>query len=356
MMDINSTALNVTLKPPVNVFLRYPYEREYYKFSSFLNLFWPVLLFAGLLSNVTNIVVFLKVGVKDSVSTLLLTLSFSDFAFLGVFSPTIIRNSFSRFGTYQIHSLSVINFIFFWPAFTFYGYSAYISVFLGVTRCACVAMPLQFKSVFTVKRTVAALLVLFCSDVLLHLPMLTAYRLGWVRDPSTNKSSLSLVKDSWEVLLYKQKINDTLNKNVIPWVTFIIMIASVALLSFKLFESSKVRSSAYNAPNTDDKPCNSSETKPTNSHKLSPKDVKVVQSVILVCSMFIVAQLPRLIYTPIRSFSSEFYALGHLRYLAGIWMKVEWTFMMMNASLNIFVYFNYNSKFKTVFRSLLNLN
>ena len=353
-MDNNSTRLNVFLIPLVNVFFNYPYQREFQLISSVFNLLWPVLLFAGLLSNTTNVVVFLKIGVKDSVSTLLLTLSVSDLMFLSFFSPTILRESFSRFGTYRLSNLHVVHFLCFWPAFSIYDYSAYIAVLLGVARCACVAMPLRFKSAFTVKRTVAALLVLFCVDVLLHFPMMTVFRLGWVRDPSKNTSSLSLVQDSRAVRLYKLKFNDIINKNIVPWVTFFIMIGSVALLSFKLFESSKVRSSAYNAPSTGDKPGNSSEAKQINSHKLSVKDMKVVQSVILVCSIFIMAQLPSLIYTPVRSSSSEFNANGRLRYLAYICLKVEWTFMMMNASLNIFVYYNYNSKFKSVFRSLLN--
>ena len=355
MMDINATRLNVTLIPLVNDLSSYPYQQEHQLFSSILNPFWPVFLFTGLLSNSMNIVVFFKVGVKDSVSTLLLTLSMSDFMFLSFFSPSILRQSFSHFGTYQMPVFLVVRLLCFWPGFTFYDYSAYIAVFLGVARCACVAMPLRFKSVFTIKRTVAALLVLFCVDVLLHLPILTVFRLGWVRDPSTNKSSLSLVKDSFDVHLYKLKINDILNKNSVPWVTFIIMISSVALLSFKLFESSKVRSSAYNAQSTDDKPGSLSETKQASSHKLSTKDVKVVQSVILVCSIFIVAQLPSLIYTPIRSSSPEFNERGRLVYLTAICIKVEWTFMMLNASINIFVYYNYNSKFRSVFRSLLNL-
>ena len=355
-MDLNSTRLNETLIPLVNGLFVYPYEREHFLFASVLNCVWPVLLFSGLLSNATNIVVFLKVGVKDSVSTLLLALSISDFMFLNFFTPSILRESFSGIGTYQSSDFYEVHILCFWPAFSFYDYSAYISVFLGVARCACVAIPLRFKSAFTVKRTVAVLLALFCADVLVHLPMLTAFRLGWVRDPSTNTSSLSLMEYNWEELLYKQRINDILNKNVIPWVTFVIMISSVALLSFKLFESSKVRSSSYKAPSISEKLGNSSVPNQTNLHKLSPKDVKVVQSVILVCSIFIAAQLPSLIYTPIRSSSSEFYAVGRLKFLASICMKVEWTFMMVNASLNILVYYNYNSKFKSVFRSLLNLN
>ena len=356
-MDNNFTGLNTPLKPLASNIPIYPYQSENEILSSVLYLFWPVLILVGLVSNTVNIVVFLKVGVKDSVSTLLLMLSISDFLFLSIFSLTILTLSFSPFGTLNIPALHVVHFLTFWPAVTIYDYSAYISVFLGVARCACVAMPLRFKSVFTVKRTVAALLVLFLSDVLLHLPILTVFRLGWVRDPSTNTTSLSLVRDSFVVHVYKQKINDVLNEISIPWVTFIIAVSSVALLSFKLFESSKVRSSSFanNTPNTYNTRGKSTELKQTNSHKLSSKDVAVVQSVILVCSIFIVAQLPSLIYTQIRSSSLEFNERGRLRFLASIYIKVSWTFYMINASVNIIVYYNYNNKFKSVFRSQLHM-
>ena len=138
------------------------------------------------------------------------------------------------------------------------------------------AMPLQFKSMLTVKRTVVAILILFRSDLLLYLPMLTVFRLGWVRDPLTNRSSLSLVRDS-AVRAAKQNINDILNKNSIPWVTFIVMITSVALLIFKLFESSKVRSSVTSISSIDDTSGKSTDPKQTKSYKLSPKDAQVVQ-------------------------------------------------------------------------------
>ena len=169
-----------------------------------------------------------------------------------------------------------------------------------------------------------------------------------------NTTSLSLVSDSYAVRFYKMKINDILNKNSIPIVTFIIMIASVALLSFKLFESSKVRSRPYSEPSTKDTPSKSVGAKQTPSHKLSPKDVEVVQSVVLVCSIFIMVQLLALTYTIMRLSWSVFHSSGSMRYLLGIFLKVDYTFMMINASINIFVYYNYNSKFKSIIRSLWN--
>ena len=354
-MNISSNILNVTLEPFANDLSGDPYRKEYALLSTVLNFFWPMLLFAGLLSNALSIVVFLKIGVKDSVSLCcwhspsqtLFSSAFSAQQFLGL---VFLVSELIKF-----LNLRVLYYLTFWPTIAICDYSAYISVFLGVTRGACVAMPLRFKSVFTVKTTVAAVLILFCLDVLFHLPMLTAFRLGWVRDPSTNTTSLSLVRDSFTVQVYKQKINDIINKNLIPFVTFIFMIASVALLSFKLFESSKVRSRHYSEPSTKDIPSRSVGAKQTPSHKLSPKDVKVVQSVILVCSIFIIAQLPSVTRTIIRSSWSEFNARGRMRFLAGIFLNADYTFMMINASINVFVYYNYNSKFKSLIRSLLDL-
>ena len=353
-MDIISTSLNATVKPVLNDLDEYPYQRDYEIFSSFMHSIWPVLLFAGLLSNLVNIIVFSKGGVKDSfdfaVDTLHLRLDVPE-----RFQPINFKEQFFSFRNFSIKSFESHPLPVFFgqhlPSTTFPP----SSVFLGVTRCACVAMPLRFKSVFTVKKTVAAVLILFCLDVLFHLPMLTAFRLGWVRDPSTNTTSLSLVRDSVMLHAFKQKINDIINKNLIPFVAFIIMIASVALLSFKLFESSKVRSRPYSDPSTKDIPSKSVGAKQTPSHKLSPKDVKVVQSVILVCSIFIIAQLPSVTRTIIRSSWSEFNARGRMIFLAGIFMTIDTTFMMVNALINIFVYYNYNGKYKSVIRSMLNL-
>ena len=50
---------------------------------------WPVIISFGFISNITNIIVFLKVGVKENVSTLLLSLSVSDLIYLTLITPTM---------------------------------------------------------------------------------------------------------------------------------------------------------------------------------------------------------------------------------------------------------------------------
>ena len=341
------TGLNATLAPES---YEKPYKREYDIFVTIVYPIFPVLLLAGLITNTLNIVTFLKAGVKDSVATLLLTISISDAIFLCFFAPVALRRGFSSLGANKNRVLYEMFLILFWPAFTMYDFSAYTTIFLGVTRCACVAMPLKFKSVFTRKRTVISVIVLFCIDVLFHIPVLSIFTLKWKTDAQRNTTylSVSFVGDRIDAA-YKQTLNDIINKNTLQAVSITMIITCAALLSFKLYESSKVRSKPVQDPG-------SGEANPKTSHHLSPKDVRVVQSAILVCSIYIMAQLPSLIYTLLQKIIPEFSDRGRFSYLVGICISTTFICYLLNASVNIFVYYNYNSKYRSVFRSLFNLN
>ncbi|KAK3763392.1 hypothetical protein RRG08_051498 [Elysia crispata] len=304
------TERNTTLTPE---FFEKPYKGEYYLFVSIVHPLYAVLLVGGLVANTLNIVTFLKAGVKDSVTTLLLTISVSDAIFLCLFAPLALRNGFSWLGTNRSRVLYEMFLILFWPAFTMYDFSAYTTVFLGVTRCACVAMPLRFKSVFTTKRTVVSVTFLFCMDVLFHIPVLSIFTLKWKTDAQRNTTylSVSFVGDGI-VAANKQTINDIINKNTLQAVSMITIITCAALLSFKLYESSKVRSKPVRDSDSGDA---KSISNPKKSHHLSPKDVRVVQSTTLVCSIYIMAQLPSLIYTLLQKIIPEFSERGRFSYV-----------------------------------------
>ena len=322
-----------------------PYYKEHLVFENIVQPTWPIWICIGFISNIVNVVVFLKAGVKDSVTILLLTLSISDAMFLILIIPTVVVWNIFTSTTWQV------NLMCYWPAMTFYDFSSYISVFLGVTRCACVVKPLHFKSVFTKNRTVTAVCILFCVDVLLYIPVLSISRLGWRKDPVTNISYLSVVSDSNSLKLRKMRINDVLNRNFLAWTSFIAIIVCAALLSFKLFESSKIRS----LPSTASGSGESSNQRRAPKQKLSPKDVRVVQSVVLVCVIFIVAQIPSICHSVARVALEEYNEAGYLIWIASIVIKTGVTCQIANATLNILVYYNYNSKYRAVLRSLLTI-
>ncbi|GFR84786.1 chemosensory receptor A [Elysia marginata] len=342
---------NTTLKPDFNTTLDssvtvLPYARMFYLAANVIVPAGLVILLFGMITNITNIVVFLKAGVKDNVSTLLLSLSISDLTFIILTMPTALGLAVSHFFI-KSHlwpfDFRFVHFLFYWPAYTVYDISAFISVSLGVMRCACVAMPLKFKLVFTKRRTVIIVLALLVLAVSLRAPVLTIFRVAWRTDSATNVSSAYLTAVNRESMT---RINDVMNRGLVVWVNYTIMVSCVGLLSFKLAQASRIRRSYTSSGDQ-------TKDKTSANNRLTPKDLQAVKSVVLICLIFILSQLPFMLYSTARLINPEFTSTSRMQNLFGFFSQCGSTCSYLNASLNIFVYYNYNTKYRTVFLSLL---
>ena len=122
-----------------NPFGARPYLRELSLGLMVLAPLWPVIISFGFISNITNIIVFLKVGVKENVSTLLLSLSISDLTYLTLITPAMCVVFFLAYAKDYPWPFDrrFMYYLFYWSAITVYDISAFISVSLGVLRCAC---------------------------------------------------------------------------------------------------------------------------------------------------------------------------------------------------------------------------
>ncbi|GFS14785.1 chemosensory receptor A [Elysia marginata] len=309
----------------------------------------PAIILLGLVSNVINIVVFLKADVKDNVTILLLSLAVSDFVFLSFITPSMCGAVIHALAPSHIPLSQIILLRHFpyWPAYTVYDFSTFITVSLGVMRCACVAMPLKFKLVFTKSRTIKWVLFIVALAVSLRIPVLSIHRILWRIDPKTNISSPHLIAKNG---VQMSRINDILNRGVVIYITYITMVTCVCILTFKLYQASKMRRSCKATSNQ-----SSDKTDSPADRGLSSRDLKVVKSVVLVCTIFVLLQLPFLLVSFIRLVVPEFDKVKSLGFLFGIFSQVNSTCAYLNASLNIFIYYNYNSKYRLVFRTLMSL-
>ena len=342
-----------------------------YKYESQISLTilipsWPVIIIFGIFSNVATIAIFLKAGVKDSVTTLLFSLAVSDATFLLLVSPTAATYVIFHFAPnhdWPFHT-NLTFFLLYWPAFTMYDFSAYISISTGVIRCACVAMPLRFKSVFTRSRTIKLIPALLLLAVALRMPVLTMFHIGYKLNSLTNKTEVILASRNRKELTM---INDLLNRNSLPYIYFIIMITCVVVMTVKLYEATRVRSSHTRQFVSESTPTASksttlsaekvsTDTTPRPGPKMSAKDIQVVQSVVLVCSIFILSQLPFLLYSTARLIEPEFSDKGRYAFLFRICSTVSLTCSFLNASVNIFVYYRYNTKYRLALRSIFNVD
>ncbi|GFR65551.1 chemosensory receptor A [Elysia marginata] len=341
-MNVNMSQLNETIasnstETPVIASVK-PYLVELFITLGVLAHVWPAIILFGLVVNCINIVVFLKTGAKDNVTILLFSLSMSDLMFLILITPTMC--ALSIIGLNRSYPWPFDNeisiYLFYWPAYTIYDVSAYISLSLGLMRCACVAMPLKFKSFFTTSRTLKWLVLLVVLAISLRMPMLSVVRIGWRTDPTTNVSEAYVILHNGSKMV---GVDNILNRTLIMPLAFLTMIFCVIILSYKLYEASRIRQSTTG--------------KASRNQGLSSKDLRVVQSVTLVCGIFILSQLIFVISSLIRYFIPEYGGGQRLSLLHSLVNKVGMTCSYMNASLNIFVYYRYNSKYRATFKALL---
>ncbi|GFR78944.1 chemosensory receptor A [Elysia marginata] len=234
----------------------------------------------------------------------------------------------------------------YWPAYTAYDISSFLSVSLAAMRCACVASALKFKIFFTKCRTLKWVTFLVVLAVALRMPVLTISSVAWRIDPETNVSSPYLKASNNDVM---SRINDIINRNVIIYIACTTTVICTGLLIFKLYQASELRRSCTARPSQS--PDQASD-KPVDKG-LSGTDLQVVKSVVLVCIIFILSQLPFVLQSTIRLVTPAFDVNQRLRHAFGIFSQINSTCSYLNASVNIFVYYSYNSKFRSVFDSLL---
>ena len=117
------------------------------------------------------------------------------------------------------------------------------------------------------------------------------------------------------------RVNDILNRGLVIYLAYITMIVCVFVLSLKFYQAAEIRRSCTaGGPQPSDQTSDKTVTK-----VMSPKDLQVIESVVLVCSIFIIAQFPFVLTSTIRLINPEFDAAGKLFRLFGIFSQVSVT-------------------------------
>ncbi|GFO26207.1 peptide receptor gpcr [Plakobranchus ocellatus] len=274
----------------------------------------PALGLGGILVNIINTFIFYKMGVSDGVTQNFLILSVFD----GILSVCAAINSlcyillttiFTRGGP-TAHNLQAV----LWSTVTSWPFSQTVStittIVIAVVRCCCVALPLQVKQVLTVRRQLAAICIFSACVIAVLLYVFIPSKLTILTDPTTNITRA----------VYTDQNYGTLNifTNIFLYTTFIIMIVCVVILTISLNQSSKFR----------DKSSSSNE-----KSKEKNREIRVVQTIILVALIFIICKLPTIIIAIIRQLVDGFSLQGHRRKLTLLLVSDAWTKRGIHLSL-----------------------
>ena len=176
--------------------------------------------------------------------------------------------------------------------------------------------------------------------------------LGIRLDPQFNRTRLMLRSINFEIAGVLLKMCKAVNRIFIPFVAEVILIVCVAIMTYKLRQSATIRHSMTSTAIQVDKSVGEEKEENTDiapGSKLNIRELKVIQSVNMICVLFIIGTAPRCIIEGCDLALKEFGDHVTLYYfLSGM----QDLFVALSIAANIIVYYRYNTKHRVTFRTL----
>ncbi|KAK0048630.1 short-wave-sensitive opsin 1 [Biomphalaria pfeifferi] len=283
----------------------------------------------GIVANVINLSVFWEMGCHDSAGVTLISLTLSDLvSLLILFWMGMCYNPLFTYSDVSFDTQSVVYLSGGWLKIYISRVTSWITAFLSLERCLCIAMPLRVRRALTKSRSVyinaGIFVVIFC----MLPPIYSTTWLDWQWFPDRNRTLLGLDFSS-----DRDHVYDTvaLVNVVLTYVSFFIILACTLLLVATLNKQLQWRNAT--------------------SKKLSSassKELRVNKMIVLIALLFISFFFPGTVVLLVMVFVPEFNKGMFYNNL----FTVVWAFIHIleawNSSFNIFVYYHMSSKFRSI--------
>ncbi|XP_005091056.3 short-wave-sensitive opsin 1 [Aplysia californica] len=296
----------------------------------------------GIVTNIISLVVFYRMGFRETVNVSLFGLTLSDLgSLLVLFWMGICYNPLFTYSDVEFDTLSIVYLSGGWPKLYLTRVTSWITAFVAFERCLCVAMPLKVKQAITPRIAFAVNLSLAIMVGASLPPVYATTGLDWTWFPARNKTllGLSFTEDRLEV--YDVVVGFNL---FFTLGSFLIVIVCTFVLVAQLKWKTKWRQSATKAQNTN----------------TSSRDQKISTMVTLLSALFVVCLLPSTAVFLAMILAPEFNkGKGYHNMFTIVWAVCH-LFEAANSSLNIFVYTHMSSKFRrclyAMFRTRLSVD
>ena len=339
-MDTNNETLN---KASLDTPFREPISPEIYAyielvFNMAVN---PTLGLAGIVLNIINMTVFYKMGLADGVTQNFFILALADGLLattslvkqIAYMVRTVIR-AYLGYGKIEqiVHIIYQASFY----SFPFpQNYSLITTVVIAVVRCCCVAMPLKVKHLLTVRRQLVAILFLSGIATSVFVYVMAPLRIFYVPYPAKNSTIAYFRGARWSTY--------TVFNSTVSFGGFIICITCVIILSTSLSKASKFRDSSTTVPSTSEKSGNTSGLDKKSRER--QRNTRVVRTVLLVCLIFIVCNVPNMTIFVLKEAFEGFGPGGKYELSNLTTINVAEMFLLMSSCFNTFIYIFFNSRY-----------
>lgn len=251
-----------------------------------------------------------------------------------------------------------------WPHATFTRIAGWITAFITLERCLCVALPLAIKRILTPRRNLVIVCCIYIGVIAGVMPNYYTTKHAWRYLPEKNKTLLGIVySDDVHIV---DSISLIINNVFSPLTSFAIVIICTGILVYLLNVKSKWRSAATRnvavKPGSVDrvssatrnvavKPC-SVDRVSSSSTTISSKDAKVIKMVISISTVFIVSSIPTTGCFVWMAVDPEFNLVGRLKNIYDVLASSTFIFESINSSVNLFVYMLSSTEFRNTFNTI----
>ncbi|KAK6958570.1 FMRFamide receptor [Biomphalaria glabrata] len=291
----------------------------------------------GIAANAVSIVVFCKLGFHDSVDVTLTALAISDIGSLvSLQFYNVMINPWVSSVQPPFEISDAILLLSLYPHIYFIRVSGLITAFAALERCVCVVLPLKVHDIFSCKRSILIVSVIFMVSISNVVAPYYYLNLEWTFSPERNSTILRVVpKENW---YFGIRLSYMVNDIFLQYLTFAVLIASTVITSVNLHKSAIWRKSISKGDHR------------KVENKVSIKEIKVVRMLSLVSVSFIVCLLPLCATLTAVGVVKELSQNGAYYQVARLSYGISFLMETVSSSMNAFIYFNMSSKYKNTLK------
>ncbi|GFR99520.1 chemosensory receptor A [Elysia marginata] len=196
----------------------------------------------GTAGNIINVIVFCKMGFKETMNISFIGLAIADIGclltqiWLGVQNIPPFRDLANWLLPFDPADPVFRNATAAWPHICFLRITGLVTAHATLVRCLCIAMPLQVKTMLTPGRSLAVIVSIFLSMFAVFSPVVFGSPIGWKFSPTRNRTIIMQlgVDNKAEQITYGLS-------NVCGYVSFFVVIVCTSVLITNLRRKAKWR-------------------------------------------------------------------------------------------------------------------
>ena len=308
----------------------------------------------GVITNLINIAVFVKLGFNETSNISLLTLALCDLlsTILTIWGSLCVTPGFSDaelpFLPTEIAQLTGAGL----SVFVF-RCTAWVTAFISFERCLCILIPLKVKKWVTPKTTTVVVVTISITTIGPYIGVYWRWIFVWKFLPGRNATVLGVTAVDKPVLILMESVVNIVIGAIQPIVAFVTVLVCTVFLVVYLRRSSQWRKLMASAGGKTAGVDKSSRFEP--KQNISKKEEKVVRLVTSIATIFIVCYTPNTLMILHMAIFPSFSLFGQHRNTFLMVYLVSVLANSVSASVNIFIYYNMGTRYRNALRLLFHL-